>query len=225
MLEAIAWISIGVAVASAAVISVDEVRHPQKMGVMNVVWPATALYLSVFAVWWYFQAGRMMAKDAPEMREGKDTRSAPTWAQSALATSHCGAGCALADIVTEFAVFGLALTIAGSPLWASFVWDFVAAWSLGIVFQYFTIAPMRHLSPGAGILAAIKADTLSITAFQVGMYGWMALMYFKLFASPHIEPNRALYWLMMQIGMVCGLLTSLPMNRLLVTIGWKEKMG
>ncbi len=31
---------------------------------------------------------------------------------------------------------------------------------------------MRHLAPGAGILAAMNADTLSITAFQVGN-GWM----------------------------------------------------
>lgn len=32
----------------------DEVRHPQKMWIMNFVWPITALYLSVFAVLLYF---------------------------------------------------------------------------------------------------------------------------------------------------------------------------
>ena len=225
MLEWLAWVSIGVALASALAIALDEVRHPQKMGIMNVVWPATALYLSLIAVWWYFRAGRKMAKDAPEMQMGGDKDAPPTWAQTALATSHCGAGCALADVATEFTVFGLALAVAGSALWASFLWDFVAAWTLGVVFQYFTIVPMRHLSPGAGILAAMKADTLSITAFQVGMYGWMALVWFVLFPGPHLEPNKAAYWLMMQVAMVCGFLTSLPMNRLLIGLGWKEKMG
>ena len=225
-LEWIAWVSIAVALASSGVIAVDEVRHPQKMAIMNVVWPVTALYLSVFAMWWYFRSGRMMAKDAPARKAAdEDKQKPPTWAQSALATSHCGAACALADVVTEFIVFGLALTVAGSALWASFTWDFVAAWTLGIVFQYFTIVPMRHLSPGAGILAAMKADTLSITAFQVGMYGWMALVWFVLFPRPHLEPDKAAYWMMMQVAMVCGFLTSLPMNRLLVTLGWKEKMG
>lgn len=225
MLEWVAWVSIGLALASAAVIVVDEVRHPQEMGVMNVVWPVTALYLSVLALWWYLKVGRRMAKDAPAMKMDGGGRDAPTWAESALATSHCGAGCALADLITEFVLFRLAVTVAGSMLLASFVWDFAGAWSLGVVFQYFAITPMRHLSPGAGVVAAIKADTLSIVAFQVGMYGWMALMHFVLFPMPHLEPNRAAYWLMMQVAMVCGFLTSLPMNRWLVAMGWKERMG
>ncbi len=225
MLEWVAWVSIGLAAASAAWIAVDEWRHPQKMGVMNIVWPVTALYLSVFAVGWYLRAGRRMAKDAGAMKMGGGERAAPSWGQSAMAASHCGAGCALADIGTEFSIFGLGLTVAGSALLASFTWDFVAAWVLGIVFQYFTIKPMRQLSPAAGLMAAIKADTLSIAAFQVGMYGWMAVVFYRLFPAPHLEPNGPVYWLTMQAGMICGFLTSIPMNRWLVSKGWKEKMG
>jgi hypothetical protein len=224
MLEWVAWVSIGLAVVSVVVIVVDEVRHPQMMGVMNVVWPVTALYLSVLAVWWYFKVGRRMAVDAPVMKMGREESGPPTWAESALATSHCGAGCALADLVTEFVLFRLAVTVAGSMLLASFVWDFVGAWSLGVLFQYFAIKPMRHLSVRAALVAAIKADTLSIAAFQVGMYGWMALMHFVLFPMPHLEPTRAAYWLMMQVAMVCGFLTSLPMNRWLIIHGLKERM-
>jgi hypothetical protein len=37
---------------------------------------------------------------------------------------------------------------------------------------------MRDLSPGEGLLAAVKADTLSLTAWQVGMYGFMAIAHF-----------------------------------------------
>ena len=37
---------------------------------------------------------------------------------------------------------------------------------------------MRGLSPGAGIVAALKADTLSLISWQVGMYGFMALAQF-----------------------------------------------
>jgi hypothetical protein len=33
---------------------------------------------------------------------------------------------------------------------------------LGIVFQYYAIVPMRGLSPGKGLVAAVKADTLSL---------------------------------------------------------------
>ena len=50
-------------------------------------------------------------------------------------------------------------------------------------FQYFTIAPMCELSFGAGLIAAIKADTLSLTAWQIGMYGFMALAHFWMFGT------------------------------------------
>ena len=224
MLVWIAWASLGLAFACASIIVLDEVRHPQSMAVMNAVWPATALYLSVIALWWYFRAGRGMAKDAPGRKMGGDHKP-PTLSQVALAASHCGAGCALADIGTEFALFALRATIAASTLVASYVWDFVGAWSLGILFQYFSIKPMRSLSPAAGIAAAIKADTLSILAFQVGMYAWMAISYYKLNPHSHLEPNSPVYWLSMQVGMICGFLTAMPMNRMLVSWGWKEKMG
>jgi hypothetical protein len=46
-------------------------------------------------------------------------------------------------------------------------------------------------------LSTIKADAMAITAFQVGMYAFM----------------------------ICGFVTSLPINWLHVTIGWKEAMG
>ena len=60
----------------------------------------------------------------------------------------------------------------------------------------------------AAVWAAIKADTLSIVAFQVGMYGWMALVYFKLFPGPHLAAFDPRYWLMMQVAMVCGFVTT-----------------
>src|SRR5665213_4098340 len=236
MLNTIAWISLGIAFTCAIIIAVDEARHPQKMWIMNIVWPGTSLYVSVFALCAYFSVGRSMSKDAmqamsqEEMKKNRQKQKeqahrSPTWKQTALADSHCGAGCVLADIVTEFTVFGVGATLFGIEIYASFLWDFLAAWALGIVFQYFTIKPMRNLSVAGGIWAAIKADTLSILTFQVGMYGWMALMFFKFFPRPHLHPNEVGYWLMMQIAMICGFITALPVNRLLVKIGWKEVMG
>ena len=113
-----------------------------------------------------------------------------------------------------------------SMLATDYVLDFVAAWALGIVFQYFSLRPMRpELSWGGAIVAAIKADTLSIAAFQVGMYLFMALVHFKLSPAGHpLMPFDPRYWLGMQVAMICGYATSFPMNRWLVGEGWKEKM-
>jgi hypothetical protein len=43
-------------------------------------------------------------------------------------------------------VFGLGASVAGLTLGAEYLGDYTAAIVLGIVFQYFAIAPMRGLS-------------------------------------------------------------------------------
>jgi hypothetical protein len=202
------------------------------MMVMNLVWPLTALYLSVFGLFAYFRFGVRMAKSQdhggslqPDGQMKMGGKAGPTLVDAAVSATHCGAGCVLGDIVSECAVFASGAMIFGSMLLASFTWDFVAAWCLGIAFQYFTIVPMRNLSPREGLIAAMKADTLSIIAFQVGMYGWMLLVHFRLFPQSHMRPDEATYWLMMQVAMICGFVTSIPMNWWLLKIGWKESMS
>jgi hypothetical protein len=95
----------------------------------------------------------------------------------AKGASHCGAGCTLGDIIAEWAAFAtIAIWFGWHNLFAErmfAVWipDFILAFGIGVVFQYFTIAPMRGLSVGKGIVAAVKADIASISAWQIGMYG------------------------------------------------------
>ena len=102
--------------------------------------------------------------------------------------------------------------------------DFVLAWTLGIVFQYFTIVPTRdHVDSFDGIWQAMKVDSLSIAAFQLGLFGWMALSHFVLFQPP-LKVDTSTHWFMMQIGMIIGFFTAWPMNRWLVRRGTKDKM-
>ncbi len=141
-----------------------------------------------------------------------------------LSSLHCGAGCTCGDLIAEWIVFFTGFTIAGAALWASFVVDFIAAFLIGIAFQYFAVKPMKGLSPSDALKEALKADTLSISAFQIGMYGWMAISRFLIFHRA-LHPNEAVFWFMMQIGMLLGLATTLPVNAWLVKSGIKERMG
>ncbi|RYY05097.1 MAG: DUF4396 domain-containing protein, partial [Alphaproteobacteria bacterium] len=105
--------------------------------------------------------------------------------------------------------------------------DYLLAYAFGIVLQYFTIAPMRKLGVAAGIWAAIKADTLSLSAWQVGMYGFMAIAQFYLFDTllgTRVEANSVEFWFVMQIAMICGFATAYPVNWWLIRIGLKEEM-
>lgn len=114
-------------------------------------------------------------------------------------------------------------TLFDERMFATWVLDFILAFLLGIAFQYFTIVPMRKLSPVQGLWAAIKADTLSLTAWQLGMYGWMAISAFLLFHH-EIEKTSPVFWFMMQIAMIAGFLTSYPANWWLVKNRIKEEM-
>ena len=103
----------------------------------------------------------------------------------------------------------------------------VTAFAFGIAFQYFTIAPMRGLSLGQGLVAALKADILSLTAWQVGMYGFMALAHFWMFGrllQVHLDAHSPEFWFMMQFAMLAGFCTSYPVNWWLVRAGIKERM-
>jgi uncharacterized membrane protein len=107
------------------------------------------------------------------------------------------------------------------------VLDYIFAYGFGIIFQYYTIAPMRHLGLAQGIWAAVKADTLSLTAWQVGMYGIMAVAHFWIFRhllGVELKVDMAEFWSTMQVAMIFGFLTSYPVNWWLLKAGLKEKM-
>lgn len=149
----------------------------------------------------------------------------PGWATTSVGVSHCGAGCTLGDIIAETVIFLLGITIAGRALWAEFVGDYVLAVLLGLLFQYFAIAPMRGLGLRDGLVAAAKADILSLTAFEVGLFAWMAFQALVLFPEPGtIDPSTPVYWAGMQAGMCLGFLTAYPVNAWLIRRGTKEAM-
>jgi len=225
-LHALSIVCLAAGIACAITIALDEVRFPQKMGVMNLVWPLTALFGSVLWLWFYYRFGR---------NKGEQPEETPMAIAVAKGASHCGAGCALGDLVVEWAAFalpGIAVffgydSVFGEKTFAVWIPDFLLAFLIGIVFQYFAIAPMRGLSPGKGIVAALKADTASITSWQVGMYGLMAIGQFLWFRPAYgaLAPvNSVEFWFLMQLAMLAGFATAYPVNWWLVSSGIKEKM-
>ncbi len=268
-LTVIAWLYLSVCFCCAAIIAYDIVfnHRRQPMGVMNFVFPITALYFGPFAVALYWRWGRVAAPaamapmsmsrevvsratvasaggmqmrggrnvhhemagaagpDGPEEPGPQDERTRPRWVTMAIEVSHCGSGCTLGDVISEFAIFWLGLTIAGVTLGAEYVGDYIFALAFGIIFQYFAIAPMRGLRLKAGLIAAAKADFISLTAFEIGLFSWMAIMAFVLFPAPdHLMPSSAAYWLLMQIGLIIGYFSSWPANVWLVKRGIKVPM-
>ncbi len=238
-LDLVSGVSLALGLVCAAAIAVDETGRRQSMWIMNLVWPLTALFGSVLWLWLYLRHGRgpTPAEAAERRRRGEsaDGGGASLLVAVAKGASHCGAGCTLGDIVAEWLAFafpGLAVALGWGSLFqhkmfAVWILDFALAFALGVAFQYFTIKPMRELSVSQGILQALKADVASITAWQVGMFGFMALAQFAWFKPAYggiAEVTTPEFWFVMQLAMLCGFATAYPVNWLLVKTGVKERM-
>lgn len=209
-------------------ILIGVIRHPEKMAIMNIVWPVCALFGSVLA----WLAYRRLAM--PAAHAGKGSKP-PFPAIVAKGTLHCGSGCTLGDLAAEWLAFAAPVVATWfgwhgwfqEKIFAVWVLDFIFAFLLGIVFQYFAIVPMRGLGFGEGVVAAVKADALSLTAWQVGMYGGMAVLQFALFKPVygHIAAvDTPEFWFAMQLAMLAGFVTAYPVNWWLIRSGIKEAM-
>lgn len=225
-LTALAWIAIVTAFLSAGAVVIGMgVGHRPRMPVMGLVWPISGLYLGPVAVWGYWRYGRPASRRRAAHRSQVESAEKPEWAAVAVAVSHCGAGCTLGDILAEFAIFGLGLEVAGSTLGAEYAGDYLLAVVLGVIFQFFAITPSRGLGVRRGLYAAAKADIVSLTAFEVGLFGWMAIMNLVLFPAPHhLRPDSPVYWMLMQVGMIIGFATAWPADLWLIRRGIKEAM-
>lgn len=226
----------------AVIIAYDLMRHEQSMKIMNAVWILTGLWASYLALWAYWKFGRedMPRGDAgsgmkmgnasgsnmqmmPGMKMNMDMKR-PHWQSVALSALHCGAGCTLADIIGEWFTYFFPLSIAGSLLAANWTLDFVLALILGVYFQFYAIRQMERISVSAGLKRAFQADFFSLLAWQIGMYGWMAIVHFVFFKDSMLGRDTWTFWFMMQIAMLAGFVCAYPVNALLIKYGVKKGM-
>lgn len=210
-------------------IAIDLTHRPQSMKIMNAVWILSALWGSYLALWAYNKFGRSspmkvesdgMKMDMSDMQEMQH----PYWQSVALSALHCGAGCTLADIIGEWFTNYVPVTVAGSQLFGNWVLDFILALVIGVYFQFYAIREMERISVGNALARAFKADFFSLLSWQVGMYGWMAIVYFVLFANEPLPKDTWVFWFMIQLAMLFGFFCAYPMNALLIKLGIKKGM-
>lgn len=249
MLATISFFFICSGIVIALIIANDLVRHKQSMKIMNAVWVLTALWASYLALWAYFKFGRengMAMEDDDEDIKGDEEDMMPGmkmdtdmkmdmnmpmgdmnrshWQSVALSALHCGAGCTLADIIGEWFTSYFPISIGGSLLIGNWVFDFILALIIGVYFQFYAIREMEKISVPAGLARAFKADFFSLASWQVGMYGWMAIVYFVFFKDTALPKDTWTFWFMMQLAMLVGFLCAYPMNALLIKLGVKKGM-
>ncbi len=225
MLKTISEISIGAGILSAIIILIDIMRgNKQHMMIMNFVWPITGLYAGPLALIAYFTIGKKSThKRYMQKQANRKMPEKPFWQSVITGALHCGSGCTLGDIGAESLLLFFPVVLFGSSLYGAWLVDFVFAFIIGIIFQYYAIKPMKKASSKEALKAAVKADTLSLTAWQVGMYGGMAIATFIVFKH-HLSATTYLFWFVMQFAMMLGFITAYPVNWWLIKRGIKETM-
>lgn len=245
-LHLLAITSVVLGLVSAGWLAVDVVRHPPHMAVMKWVWPLCGLFGSVLVLAFYLRHGREPAHAVSHMHDAGDGQhahhqhdpssdAAVSWASVAKGTLHCGSGCTLGDLIAEtllhtFPMLAVAFGwhwLFDDRMFAGWVLDSILALAVGIVFQYFAIAPMRGLGVREGLKAAAKADIASLAAWQVGMFAVMAVFQLVLFPDwLGRRSNAAMFefWWAMQWAMLGGFVTAFPVNAWLIRKGIKEAM-
>ena len=173
-------------------IAIDLTHRPQSMKIMNAVWILTALWGSYLALWAYNKFGKSVPMKMGEdemkmdMSMGNMPMEYPHWQSVALSALHCGAGCTLADII------------------GNWVFDFILALIIALNFHFYAFREMERISVGNALSRAFKADFFSLLSWQIGMYGWMAIVYFILFVNEPLPKDTWMFWFMMQLAMLVG---------------------
>lgn len=190
----------------------------QPMAIMAAVWPLTMLYFGPLGLVFYLWFGRAPARSPGG---GHHHAAGPLWQAVFKGATHCGAGCVLGDLLGEWIAWTTRAELFGSAFAARLLLALGFAYGFGVLFQYFAIAPMRGLGLRQGLVAAVKADTLSLLAYELGMFAAMGLVAWLL---PALTPAQGTYWLAMQGAMLAGFATTAPVNAWLIARGIKERM-
>jgi len=197
-------------------------HHPQPMKVMSVTWPVTGLYMPVFG-WFVWQALGKRAHDSHSDSSHHSHSHAINWRDACVSATHCGAGCVIGDIIAAPVAAITKVTLAGSAFFGHTLVSFVAAFLLGILFQYLPMREMGEKSRTQALIKAVKADTVSLVIFQAGMF--ICLWFFRrgdVNSAP--DTGSVTFWGQMIVAMFVGYLISVPANYLLLKRGIKHTM-
>lgn len=146
-LRTVSIVSLIIAGICALIVLVDIFSgHKQKMWIMDIVWPVTALYAGPLALIAYYTIGRKsVAEKGTKMSGHKhkyhamDMRRKSFWQSVVVGTLHCGSGCTLGDIIAEFGLVLFPFAVLGSRLFGSWVVDYILAF-----FDWYCVSILFH---------------------------------------------------------------------------------
>lgn len=215
---AIAFLVLGVC--TSLMIVKDLLRRPATVGVMNLVWPVTGLYMPFvgWLAWWYFgrQQQRRTFQSAfrPVLRQ-------PTAPGIFTSTSLCASGCVIGAILAVALQPLFAHLLPGSPRLSHALLSMVLALTGGLLVQILGWREAGHCSWSRALFNTLKNDLFPLFAWQLGVFLCLELaIHFVLHNA--INPRLASCWFMLQTALCIGFIFAWPANKRLLSKGLKQ---
>lgn len=200
----LAWVVLTLALISSAVLADDIYRrgHRHPTVATELVWIGSGLFLGPFALLAYRRHGRVTPNTSATLQSNRGV----------AAGLPGGAASAAAHVIGVPLVIASGLTIAGIDLWVMIIVIALLATAMLAVYERSAVTPTvgAHGIRQRSVAAAIGAAALTVLAFDLGMGGWMLLLHFTETMPPATD---ATFWMLMQVGIVLGVVTGYPAVR------------
>jgi len=180
--------------------------------VMKLAWVLVVLYTGPIGLLIYLLSCRQPLPGT------HDAFIAPHWKQSVGSLLHCVAGDATGIIISAAIVYHF-----GLPNGIDLIIEYLSAFIVGLfVFQALFMIAMYDGNYWLAVRKTFFAETVSMNMVMVGMIPTMVLlMHFLIGAN---NPNHALFWGVMSVATMAGMITAYPINSWMVAKGLKHGM-
>jgi hypothetical protein len=188
---------------------------------LKAAWPILTVFLSVILIALYFIYARPpgigdLDGDEKKERFHEYVKNMPAKTMGAL--SHCVGGDGL-GIITAM----VAARLLGFSFWEEFWWEYLVGFAIGLfIFQLWSMMMMGE-SYLMGLWKAFRAEFFSMLTVMIGMgfvMGWVT----PAVVGEQPLPDTYAFWGFAALGLLVGLIATVPTNYILVRVGWKHGM-
>lgn len=219
---ALPWFAIGLAGAAWIVRDVTTANSALNPP-LKVCWPILVAFFSAIGIAMYLVTSRPPGIGGVQGRMAKMQRftdfSRPRWRKVVASATHCVAGDGL-GIMTAMA----AARLLGFSFWQEFWFEY----AVGFAFGWFIFQLWAMRLHGNGWLEALwkggRAEFFSMITVMVGM-GLVMRFVTPAAVGMQPKPDTLAFWTFGALGLLVGFVFTMPMNWLLVAIGWKHGQG
>ena len=190
----------------------DFMTNTPTSSVMKLAWLLVVFYTGPVGLFIYLLSCRQ------PLPHTHDAFIAAHWKQATGSLLHCVAGDATGIIVSAVVVYHF-----GLPNGIDLIIEYISAFVVGLfVFQALFMLNMYDGNYWQAVRKTFFAETVSMNMVMIGMIPTMILLMHSLPGAD--DPKHLLFWGVMSVATMAGMITAYPINSWMVARGLKHGM-